>query len=53
MFISVQTHSLEDFTFQLSASDVSEIIAATDAILARGVREEEDIRKVCSCLPAA
>lgn len=36
----------EDYTYHLSESDLAEIIAGTDAILARGVKDEEDIKKV-------
>lgn len=45
-FCWLQDVTLEDFTYRLSESDVSEIIAATDAILAKGVKVEEEIRKV-------
>lgn len=41
-----QDLSPEDYTYRLSEAEVAELIAATDAILARGVREEEDIKKV-------
>lgn len=36
----------EDYTYELSKEEVAEIIAGTDAILARGVKDEEDIKKV-------
>lgn len=36
----------EDYTYKLSQAEVAEIIAGTDAILATGVRDEEDIKKV-------
>lgn len=36
----------EDYTYQLRPEEVAEIIAGTDAILARGVKEEEDIKQV-------
>jgi hypothetical protein len=35
-----------DYTYTLSVEEVSEIIAGTDALLARGIKEEEDIKKV-------
>jgi N-acetylmuramic acid 6-phosphate (MurNAc-6-P) etherase len=35
-----------DYTYTLTAEDVAEIIAGTDAILAGGVKDEEDIKKV-------
>lgn len=37
----------EDYTYRLTETEVAEIIAATDSILARGVKDEEDIKKVC------
>jgi hypothetical protein len=43
---SLQDLSPEEYTYQLSPAEVSEIIAGTDAILARGVKDEEDIKKV-------
>jgi protein involved in polysaccharide export with SLBB domain len=36
----------EDYTYQLSPADVAEIISGTDHILAQGVKDEEDIKKV-------
>ncbi len=36
----------EDYTYHLTEADVAETIAAADAILARGVKDEEDIKKV-------
>jgi hypothetical protein len=36
----------EDYTYTLSPVEVSEIIAGTDALLARGIQDEEDIKKV-------
>ncbi len=35
-----------DYTYVLSPAEVSEVIAGTDAILARGVKDEENIKKV-------
>lgn len=35
-----------DYTYHLSPAEVAELIAATEAILARGVKDEEDIKKV-------
>jgi hypothetical protein len=42
----LQDLSPESYTYQLSPAEVAEIIAGTDAILARGVKDEEDIKKV-------
>lgn len=36
----------EDYTYQLTPEEVAEIIAGTEAILAKGVKDEEDIKKV-------
>jgi hypothetical protein len=36
----------EDYTYPLSPSEVAEIISGTDQILAKGVKDEEDIKKV-------
>lgn len=41
-----QDLSPEDYTYTLTDAEVVEIIAGTDAILARGVKDEEDIKKV-------
>lgn len=38
----------EEYTYTLTDAEVAEIIAGTDAILARGVKDEEDIKKVSS-----
>ncbi len=43
---SLQDLSPADYTYVLSPAEVAEIIAGTDAILARGVKDEEDIKKV-------
>jgi hypothetical protein len=42
----LQDLSPEEYTYQLSPAEVAEIIAGTEAILARGVTDEEDIKKV-------
>lgn len=42
----IQDLKPEDYTYQLTQSDLAEIIAGTDAILAKGVNNEEDIKKV-------
>jgi hypothetical protein len=42
----LQDLSPEEYTYQLSPAEVAEITAGTDAILARGVQDEEDIKKV-------
>jgi hypothetical protein len=34
-----------DYTYTLSQAEVQELIDATEAILARGVKDEEDIKK--------
>lgn len=36
----------EDYTYQLTPAEVAEIISGTDIILAKGVTDEEDIKKV-------
>lgn len=46
---ALQDLNPEDYTYQLSPEEVAEIIAGTDAILARGVKDEEDIKKVRAC----
>lgn len=38
----------EDYTYKLSEREIAEIIAATEEILARGVKHEEDFKMVCS-----
>jgi hypothetical protein len=42
----VQDLRAEDYTYTLSPEEVLESIAGTDALLARGVQDEEDIKKV-------
>lgn len=46
LLIHLQDLKPEEYTYTLTDAEVAEIIAGTDAILARGVKDEEDIKKV-------